>query len=164
MAGSASRPQSVLIVVEAALVVVLLAGAGLFIRSYLNVASVNTEFSASTVTMNVDLDARYSQPEQRRAFFKNLMGKIGALPGIDSVGAIDYLPLSHGESLGFFWVDGFANQKDQMAEGRGVTPQYLRAMNIPLVAGRYFTEDDASKRSTAHHRQSTICQVISCRS
>ena len=144
VAGSASRPQSVLIVVEAALVVVLLAGAGLFIRSYLNVASVNTGFSASTVTMNVDLDARYSQPEQRRAFFKNLMGKIGALPGIDSVGAIDYLPLSHGESLGFFWVDGFANQKDQMAEGRGVTPQYLRAMNIPLVAGRYFTEDDAS--------------------
>ena len=81
MAGTHSRSQSALIVVEAALVVVLLAGAGLFIRSYLNVESVATGFSPSTVTMNVELDARYSQPEQRRAFFKNLMGKMGALPG-----------------------------------------------------------------------------------
>ena len=144
VAGTHSRPQSVLIVVEAALVVVLLAGAGLFIRSYLNVESVTTGFSPATVTMNVGLDARYSQPEQRRAFFKNLIGKMGALPGIDAVGAVNYLPLSHSESMGFFWVDGFANQKDQMAEGRDVTPQYFRAMNIPLLAGRYFTEDDVS--------------------
>jgi len=124
--------------------VVLLAGAGLFIRSYLNVESVTTGFSPSTVTMNVGLDERYGTPQQQGAFFRNLIGKLGALPGIDAVGAVNYLPLSHSESLGFFWVDGFANQKDQMAEGRLVTPQYFRAMNIPLVAGRFFAEDDAS--------------------
>jgi predicted permease len=144
VAGKQSRSQSALIVVEAALVVVLLAGAGLFIRSYLNVESVATGFSRSTVTMNVGLDERYGTPQQQGAFFRNLIGKIGALPGIDAVGAVNYLPLTHGESLGFFWVDGFANQKDQIAEGRSVTPQYFRAMNIPLVAGRFFTEDDAS--------------------
>jgi predicted permease len=143
-AGKHSRSQSALIVVEAALVVVLLAGAGLFIRSYLNVESVATGFSPSTVTMNVGLDERYGTPQQQGAFFRNLIGKLGALPGIDAVGAVNYLPLSHGESLGFFWVDGFANQKDQMAEGRSVTPEYFRAMNIPLLAGRSFTEDDAS--------------------
>ena len=144
VAGTHSRSQSALIVVEAALVVVLLAGAGLFIRSYLNVESVTTGFSPATVTMNIDLDARYSQPQQCRAFFKNLMGKIGALPGIDAVGGVNYLPLSNSESIGFFWVDGFANRQDQMAEGRMVTPQYFRAMNIPLLAGRFFSEDDAS--------------------
>ncbi len=144
VAGKHNRSQSALIVVEAALVVVLLAGAGLFIRSYLNVESVATGFSPSTVTMNVGLDERYGTPQQQGAFFRNLIGKIGALPGIDAVGAVNYLPLSHGESLGFFWVDGFANQKDQMAEGRTVTPQYFRAMNIPLLAGRFFTEDDVS--------------------
>ncbi len=143
-----SRSQSALIVVEAALVVVLLAGAGLFIRSYLNVESVTTGFSPATVTMNIGLDARYSEPQQRQAFFKNLMGKISALPGIESAGAIDYLPLSNSESTGFFWVDGFANQKDQMAEGRSVTPQYFRAMNIPLLAGRFFTEDDVSSAAS----------------
>ena len=94
--------------------------------------------------MNVGLDERYGTPQQRGAFFRNLIGKLGALPGIDAVGAVNYLPLSHGESLGFFWVDGFANQKDQMAEGRSVTPQYFRAMNIPLLAGRFFTEEDVS--------------------
>jgi predicted permease len=138
------RSQSVLIVVETALVVVLLAGAGLFIRSYLNVESVPTGFSPSTITMNVALDERYGTPQQQGAFFRNLIDKIGALPGIDAVGAINYLPLSHSESLGFFWVDGFANQKDQMAEGRSITPQYFQAMNIPLLAGRFFTEDDVS--------------------
>jgi putative ABC transport system permease protein len=145
--GAHSRSQSVLIVVEAALVVVLLAGAGLFIRSYLNVESVTTGFSPAAVTMNVALDERYGTPQQQGAFFRNLIGKIGALPGIDAVGAINYLPLTHSESLGFFWVDGFANQKDQMAEGRSVTPEYFRAMNIPLVAGRFFTEDDISSRA-----------------
>jgi putative ABC transport system permease protein len=144
VAGTHSRSQSALIVVEAALVVVLLAGAGLLIRSYLNVESVVTGFSPSTVTMNVGLDERYGTPQQQGAFFRNLIGKLGALPGIDAIGAVNYLPLSHGESLGFFWVDGFANQKDQMAEGRSVTPEYFRAMNIPLLAGRFFTEDDVS--------------------
>ncbi len=139
-----SRSQSVLIVVEAALVVVLLAGAGLFIRSYLNVESITTGFSPATVTMNVSLDERYGTPQQQGAFFRNLIGKIGTLPGVDAVGAINYLPLTHSESLDFLWVDGYANQKDQMAEGRSVTPQYFRAMNIPLLAGRFFTEDDVS--------------------
>ena len=145
VAGVHGRSQSILIVVEAGLVVVLLACAGLLIRSYINVESVDTGFSPSTVTVNIGLDPRYSQAQQRRAFFKTFMGKIAALPGVSAVGAVSYLPLSNSESLGYIWVDGFANSKDQMAEGRAVTPQYFRAMSIPLIAGRYFTEDDDSK-------------------
>jgi predicted permease len=144
VAGVHGRSQSTLIVVEAALVVVLLACAGLLIRSYINVESVDTGFSQSTVTVNIGLDPRYSQPQQRRAFFKNFIGKVAALPGVSAAGAVSYLPLSNSESLGYIWVDGFANSKDQMAEGRGVTPQYFAAMSIPLIAGRYFTEADDS--------------------
>ncbi len=148
VADTHSRSQSALIVVETALVVVLLASAGLLIRSYLNVASVDTGFSPSTVTMNVGLDARYGhQTQQRSALFKNLTGKVGALPGVQAAGAINYLPLTHSESMGYFWVDGSANQKDQMVEGRSVTPQYFSAMNIPLIAGHFFTEDDVSSAS-----------------
>ena len=145
VAGVHGRSQSTLIVVEAALVVVLLACAGLLIRSYINVESVDTGFSPSTVTVNIGLDPRYSQPQQRRAFFRNFISKVAALPGVSAVGAVSYLPLSNSESLGYIWVDGFANSKDQMAEGRSVTPQYFAAMSIPLIAGRYFTEDDDSK-------------------
>ena len=145
VAGVHGRSQSTLIVVEAALVVVLLACAGLLIRSYINVESVDTGFSPSTVTVNIGLDPRYSQPQQRRALFRNFISKVAALPGVSAVGAVSYLPLSNSESLGYIWVDGFANSKDQMAEGRSVTPQYFAAMSIPLIAGRYFTEDDDSK-------------------
>jgi predicted permease len=145
VAGVHGRSQSILIAGEAALVVVLLSCAGLLIRSYINVESVDTGFSPSTVTVNVGLDPRYTQPQQRRAFFKNFIGKIAALPGVSAAGAVSNLPLSNSESVGFIWVDGFANNKDQIAEGRDVTPQYFRAMSIPLLAGRYFTESDDAK-------------------
>jgi predicted permease len=145
IAGRHSRSQSILIIAEVALVVVLLAGAGLLIRSYINVQSLDTGFSQSTVTMSIELDARYQQPQAGRAVvFKNLMSKIEALPGVSAAGAVSDLPLNNSESLGFFWVDGFANRKDQLAEGRSITPQYFSAMGVPLIAGRAFTEEDAS--------------------
>jgi putative ABC transport system permease protein len=142
VAGAHTRSQNVLIVMEAAMVVVLLACAGLFIRSYLNVESVTAGFAPSTVAMKVGLDRRYDTAQRQGAFFRSLIGRIGALPGIEAVGAVDYLPLTHSEGLSWFWVNGFANQNDQMTEWREVTPQYFRAMNIGLLAGRFFTESD----------------------
>ena len=138
------RLQGALIVAQTAMVVLLLSGAGLLIRSYINVVSVDTGFSQSAVTMNIGLDARYRQPLQNRAFFKNLMARIGALPGVNAVGAVSDLPLSHSESLSTLWVDGFPNKTDQTVEARSITPQYFSAMSIPLIAGRTFTEDDVS--------------------
>ena len=99
VAGAHTRVQSTLIVVESALVVVLLAGAGLLIRSYINVESVDTGFSQSTVTMNIELDARYSQPQQRVEFFRNLFARLKRLPGVEAVGGINDLPLSNSEDL-----------------------------------------------------------------
>jgi predicted permease len=143
VAGAHTRVQSTLIIVESALVVVLLASAGLLIRSYINVESVNTGFSQATVTMNIGLDARYGQP-QRVEFFRNLFAKIEVLPGVQAVGAINDLPLSNAEDLRMFAVDGYPNQKSQLAEARWVTPQYFSAMKIPLIAGRLFTDTEPS--------------------
>ena len=148
VAGAHTRVQSTLIVVESALVVVMLASAGLFIRSYINVESVDTGFSPSTVSMNIGLDARYSQPQQRITFFRDLFARFQALPGVQSVGAINDLPLSNSEDLSMFLVDGYPNEKSQLAESRWITPQYFSAMNIPLVAGRSFSDQDNS--SDAH--------------
>jgi putative ABC transport system permease protein len=136
--------QSVLIVAQTAMVVVLLAGAGLLIRSYINVESVDTGFTRSAVTFHVSLDQRYSKPAQRVAFDKELMAKLEALPGAQAAGSVNYLPLSNSDSIDFIWVDGFDNKAYQQTEGRDVTPHYFAAMNIPLVAGRYFTDADAS--------------------
>lgn len=139
-----SRSQSAMIVAQTAMVVVLLAGAGLLIRSYINVESVDTGFTRSAVTFHVSLDQRRGKPEQRVAFYKELMTKLNALPGVQAAGSVNYLPLSNSESVGFVWIDGFDNKDDQLVEGREVTPHYFAAMNIPLLAGRHFTDADAS--------------------
>lgn len=142
VAGLHSRTQSILIVAESALVVVLLSGAGLLIRSYINVVSVDTGFSASTVTMNIEFNSRYTQSAERSAFFQSLLSRLEALPGVQAAGAVTQLPLSNSESLSMFAVDGYPNEKSQLAERRFVTLHYLSAMNIPLVAGRSFTAAD----------------------
>jgi putative ABC transport system permease protein len=91
--------------------------------------------------MLIPFDVRY-QPQQRVEFVNNLLGRIGALPGVQAVGAINSLPLSGSESLSNFSVDGYANNPEQIVEARSVTPQYFSAMNIPLVAGRLFNDAD----------------------
>jgi putative ABC transport system permease protein len=141
-ASGHSRLQSALIIAQTAMVVVLLAGAGLLIRSYINVVSLDTGFSQSTNTFHVSLDQRYGKPEQQVAFYKHLMASLEALPGVQAAGAVNDLPLSSSESISFLWVDGFPNQSYQQTEGRTVTPQYFAAMHIPLISGRYFTDAD----------------------
>jgi predicted permease len=122
---------------------VLLAGAGLLIRSYINVESLDTGFTRSAVTFHVSLDQRY-KPEQQRDFYKQLMTKLEALPGAQAAGGVTNLPLSNSEGIGFLWVEGFPNRDFQQTEGRGVTPRYFEAMKIPLIAGRYFTDADTN--------------------
>jgi putative ABC transport system permease protein len=136
-----SRLQSALIVAQTAMVVVLLAGAGLLIRSYINVESLDTGFTRSAVTFHVGLDQRYT-PQKQGGFYKELMTKLEALPGVQAAGGVSNLPLSNSESVGFLWVEGYPNKDFQQTEGRGVTPHYFEATEIPLIAGRYFTDAD----------------------
>jgi predicted permease len=144
VAGAHTRVQSALIVVESALVVVLLASAGLLIRSYINVESVDTGFSQSTLTTSVQLDPHYSQPQQRAEFYRNFYSRLSAIPGVMAVGGINALPLSNSETMQWFKVEGYANQKDQSVQARWVTPEYFSAMSIPLLTGRLFTNDDTT--------------------
>jgi predicted permease len=139
-----SRLQSALIVAQTAMVVVLLAGAGLLIRSYINVESVDTGFTRSAVTFHVSLDQSHIAPEKQGHFYKGLIRKLEALPGVHAAGGVSNLPLSNSESLGILWIEGFPNKTFQQTEARGVTPNYFEAMEIPLIAGRYFTEADAT--------------------
>jgi predicted permease len=162
VAGAHTRVQSALIVVESALVVVLLTSAGLLIRSYVNVESVDTGFSQFTVTVNIGLDPRYSHP-QAVEFFRNLFARLQALPGVETVGAVSSLPLSNSEDLRMFAVDGYPNQNSQVAEARWVTPNYFSAMRIPLIAGRLFTADEKPESHTIIINQSFAKKYFSGR-
>jgi putative ABC transport system permease protein len=106
---------------------------------------VDTGFSQLTVTTSIQLDARYKQPQRSAEFYRNLFAKLSALPGVKAVGGINALPLSNSETFRLFQVDGYANEKDQLVQGRWVTPEYFSAMGIPLIAGRLFTNEDNSR-------------------
>jgi putative ABC transport system permease protein len=123
---------------------VLLSSAGLLIRSYINVESVDTGFSQSALTTSVQLDPHYSQPQRRAGFYRSFYSRLSAIPGVIAVGGINALPLSNSETMRLFEVEGYANQKDQWVEGRWVTPEYFSAMSIPLLAGRLFSNDDTT--------------------
>jgi predicted permease len=140
--GSHLRIQSILMVAESALVVVLLSTAGLLLRSYINVASVDTGFSASTVTMNIDVHSSYTQSPAQSQLFQSLLQRLQAIPGVQAAGAVSHLPLTNSDDLSMFVVDGYPNDRSQLAEWEFVTLHYLAAMNIPLVAGRTFTDAD----------------------
>jgi len=154
VAGAHGRTQGALIVIQTALVIVLLSSAGLLIRSYINVESVDTGFSQSTLTTSVQLDPRYSQPQKRAEFYRNFYSRLSAIPGVTAVGGINALPLSNSETMRPFQVEGYANQKDQLVQGRWITPGYFSAMSISLLAGRAFSNDD-----TAHTNRLVIVNL-----
>ena len=149
IAGDRKRVRNCLAITQIALVVVLLTGAGLLLRSYINVLSAPTGFSASTVTVDVQLGSqfmqlnpRYGTAQKRRAFFQELVDRMKRMPAVESAGTVNFLPLSNGEELTTFEVKGYPNKKDQLTEARKITPGYLSAMQIPLAKGRDFAEDD----------------------
>jgi predicted permease len=140
--GAGNHLRSTLIVGELSLVVILLTSAGLLIRSYLKVQRVQVGFSTSTVSADLQLDEKYRNGEQMQAFYRTLLEKVGSIPGISSSGLINALPLSRNQNVSGFYVEGYANQKEQLVQDKYATPQYFAAMGIPIVKGRAFADAD----------------------
>jgi predicted permease len=139
--GTSNRVRNGLIVTQVALSVILLAGAGLLIRSYLKVQSIDTGFAPSTLTMNLTLDDRYGTRQQIGGYFRNLMDQVSHLPGVVSAGLVSALPLSHRESISTVELKGHAVNKDQTADDRVATTAYFGAMSIRLLEGRFFSDE-----------------------
>ena len=142
------RLLKALAVGETAVSLVLLAGAGLLLKSFVRILEVKPGFEPEGVlTMRVSLpEQKYSRPEQVRAFYSKLMERVQGLPGVEAAGAINILPLSGGNQSGTISVDTRAVPPDQTtpeADWRTVTPGFFRALRIPLIRGRYLDERDA---------------------
>ncbi len=142
------RLRRTLVVAEVALSLVLLVGAGLLIRSFFHVINVDAGFHADRVlTVRLSLpEARYSRPEQIRAFYADLLGRIERIPGVEAAGGVSALPLSGTGSSGTVTVDTTAVPPDQAspeADWRPITPGYFRALGIGLVRGRFFDARDS---------------------
>jgi putative ABC transport system permease protein len=147
--GSQSkRLRRVLIMGETALSLILLAGAGLLMRSFERILKVDPGFQPDNVlTMHISLsDAQYSKPEQVRGFYNTLLSRIQQLPGVRSAGATSLIPLGGQNSSGTIVVDSQSVPKEDTqpeADQRAVTADYFKAMGISLVRGRYFDNRDS---------------------
>lgn len=137
----ARRVLGALVAAEVALALVLLAGAGLLVRSFMRLQSVDPGFRAEGVlTARVSLPAvRYSQPETIVAFFESALERIRQLPGVENAAGISFPPLA-GPGIGtsFYRLDRPEPPDGQkpVTEVRPVTPGFFRTMGIPLLAGR----------------------------
>jgi putative ABC transport system permease protein len=136
------------VVAEIALALMLLAGAGLVIKSLGQLLEVNPGFRAEHVlTMRVALPgAKYGEQAKSRAFFEQLLDRVKALPGVESVGGVSDLPMSGNISTSAFLIDGKPAPVGEMiyTDVQTATVDYFSTLSIPLLKGRLFNEADQS--------------------
>ena len=140
-----SRTREMLIVVEVALTVALVSGACLLFRSFSEVRGVNAGFRSDHVlTMHMAISrARHPEDRDIAAFAAALAARIHRLPGVEAVGLVNRLPLI-GTQIGMLQIEGQTDAPIRLpnADWRSATPDYFRAMGIPLIAGRTFSDAD----------------------
>ncbi|HMZ22959.1 MAG TPA: ABC transporter permease, partial [Blastocatellia bacterium] len=140
---SRGRLRQLLVVTQIALALILLTGAGLMMRSFLRMQQVRLGFNPDNVlTLRVTVPGINYRGDSA-PFFHELLERVNALPGVEVAGANVVLPLSGGDRL---WNQGMSIEGEspvRRAVNCGiVTPHYFRAMQIPLLMGRVFTEAD----------------------
>jgi len=134
------RTRSALVIVEVGLSLVLLIGAGLLVRSFARLMDVSPGFDPDRLlTFNLGLPSSTDSVHQL-AFYQQVVQRLQALPGVQAVGAVSRLPLAGGNSSRSFNVPGI--EKGYDADIRVSTPDYFRALRIPLLKGRTFSESD----------------------
>jgi putative ABC transport system permease protein len=160
-----SRFRQALIVVEVALSVVLLAGAGLLFRSFLRLQSVNTGFVSKQVLTAKLTPAGpgYINQADFAKFYDQVLEKVSAVPGVQDAGLINTLPLDKGPTLAFR-VDGrpiTTPDKWPPANYRVVSPNYFRALGIPVLQGRAYTNrDDVNAPRTIIANQQLVHEIF----
>jgi predicted permease len=146
--GTRARTQNIFVAVEMALAVVLLAGAGLMVRSLVGLANVNPGFDPQHV-MEFGVSpsaARVTTPAHIRETYREITARFEVVPGVAAVSPlVGALPLT-GDSLVGFWITGQpkpSSAKDMTrAQWYATAPDYLKAMGIPLQRGRFLSAED----------------------
>jgi len=136
-----------LVVTEIALALILLLGAGLLVRSFRQLTAIDLGFNRENVlTARINLPRSvYRTEPQTAAFFQQLDARLKALPGVQSVGAINHTPFSGFGIIAFTGIEGQPEpdrEKDAPLGIGFVSPDYFRTLQIPLLSGRVYDERD----------------------
>jgi putative ABC transport system permease protein len=148
--GGSSRGswlRGFLVVAEVAAALILLVGAGLLLKSFLHLLQVNPGFRTENVlTMRISLpDGKYKSADAMAGFYRQLLERVAPLPGIEASGVINLLPVLQAGYNGEFQIVGQEpdpSGKPPLVEIRTVSPDYFRALGVPLVSGRTFNARD----------------------
>jgi len=145
--GGSHRLRNLLVVSEIALSLMLLIGAGLFIRSFAALLKSDPGFNPEGVlTANLNLPvAKYKDEPQRAAFYTDLVQRVKTLPGVQSAAVVNYIPLGGSNSSDHFLVEGAPEPKAGQENGgryRVCTPDYFQTMGISVLKGRGFSDQD----------------------
>ena len=141
------RLRALLVIAQVALSMLLLAGAGLLIKSFGNLRGTSPGFEPSRVAM-IDLSlprTKYSDPIRQREFFERLDSKLWNLPGVDAAGGAMPLPFSGNDRASSFWIAGRPDPGLGNHPNAGhlvIDGDYFRALRIPLLTGRTFSPRD----------------------
>jgi putative ABC transport system permease protein len=147
--GHRGKLRALLVVAEMAVALVLMTGAGLLMHSFSRLMTVNPGFSSDhrmTFLLNLPPN-RYAQPEIQTQFYRQLIERVKALPGVDSAGVTSYLPLSGAIRFVYFCPEDTVCQgigKDPLTALRQVSVGYFDTVRTPLLQGRIFNERDVA--------------------
>jgi putative ABC transport system permease protein len=144
-----NRLRSALVIAELTLAVVILVGAGLCLRSFYFLNSVDPGFNPhNLLTMKLSLpNASYKEDAKKIAFFQQLRDRTAALPGVITASADSWLPFTTMGAATGFQIEGqpqLSSSDQPVTDVRVVEPDYFHTMAIPLIAGREFNEQEAS--------------------
>ncbi len=142
------RLRSILVTAEVALALILSIGAGLLLRSLSRLQHVDTGFRSEGVMSAVVTlpESRYKEPEAQLAFFRSVIQRLAALPGVKSVAAGYPIPFGMGTEGRAFQIVGRPYRENEpvlVAQTRLVTPKFFSTLRIPVRRGRAFTEQDS---------------------
>ena len=147
ISGGTVRLRAGLVVIEVGFAMLLLAGAGLLIRSFQRLSNVSPGFQVDNILI-ADMPvaaAAHPNPVERMNYFQSVLDRAAALPGVKAAGAASTLPVSGTGSIIHFNIQGRAPKTPHdyvLANYRVVTPGYLHAIGMPLITGRWLTDAD----------------------
>jgi putative ABC transport system permease protein len=146
--SSHQRLRAVLVVAETTLGLTLLVAAGLLLRSFYRILSVDPGMNPHNVlTLTFDLPQQKYSDKQQIEFYTQLLPKLQSIPGVASAAAVTPLPMSGNGAVITFQIEGrpVPKSEEPSADIKISTPNYFHTMNIPLLSGRDFTEHDDEK-------------------
>jgi putative ABC transport system permease protein len=137
------RARGLLVVTQFALSFVLLVGAALLIKSFVNLRAVKTGFDPThVITAQTSLTSEsYRTTAQVWVFQQQVLTRISALPGVEAAAVASNLPLERGLRNGIK-VNGSSGPETQTVQMRAISPQYFRVLGIPVLHGREFSDSD----------------------